>query len=65
VSSVERVTLHQVNDDSDSYQAQVLHLRDGEQLGYRLDEDKDGRISFIPLESGIVAALAEDPASDQ
>jgi hypothetical protein len=65
MSNVERVTLHQVNDDSNSYQAQILHLRDGRRLGYRLDTDDDGRILFSPVESGIVAALAEEPAADQ
>lgn len=50
--TIECVTQHQINNDDTghSYRVDVLHLSNGEKIGYWADD-------ATPVESGIIAAL--------
>ncbi len=59
MTRIERVTLHQIDDEDtgDSYRVDVLLLADGSEIGYRVDADETGGFSLTPAENAITEAL--------
>lgn len=55
---IERVTVHQVDQDDESYRVELLHLANGDNVAYRVDPSEAGGSTFTPAKASVAEALA-------